>query len=347
MLYNNTYMGIKFLNKILRDNCDQSIWQINISELQNKKIAIDISIYLYKYESTDTLLENMYLMLATFRQHNIIPIFIFDGKPPLEKKELLQKRREDKLAAKNEYDKLQDQLGTMDKRDQYLVQDRLDQLKKQFVYITHEKIEIVKQLIRAYGATYYDAVGEADELCAMLVIKKKVWACLSEDMDMFVYGCNRVLRYFSLVNQSVVLYYTKGILENLNMTQKEFREICVLSGTDYNINANTNTNTNNGKHTCNTIYDIIKLFRKYQELQYQKQQKNKDLSFYDWLKDTNKDYITDIDIDLLHKINNMFILSEPYANSFKNIKNIKIINSPIQKEQVKEIMKEDGFLFIS
>ena len=78
MLYNNTYMGIKFLNKILRDNCDQSIWQINISELQNKKIAIDISIYLYKYESTDTLLENMYLMLATFRQHNIIPIFIFD-----------------------------------------------------------------------------------------------------------------------------------------------------------------------------------------------------------------------------------------------------------------------------
>ena len=335
-------MGIKFLNKILRDNCDQSIWQINISELQNKKIAIDISIYLYKYESTGTLLENMYLMLATFRQQNIIPILIFDGKPPPEKKELLQKRREDKITAKNEYNKLKDQHEITD----YDL-DRMDQLKKQFVYITNEKIENVKQLIRAYGATYYDAPGEADELCAMLVIKKKVWACLSEDMDMFVYGCNRVLRYFSLVNQSVVLYYTKGMLKNLNMTQKEFREICVLSGTDYNINANTNTNTNNGKHTCNTIYDIIKLFRKYQELQYQKQQKNKDLSFYDWLKDTNKDYITDIDIDLLHKINNMFILSEPYANSFKNIKNIKIINSPIQKEQVKEIMKEDGFLFIS
>ncbi len=324
-------MGIKFLNKILRDNCDQSIWQINISELQNKKIAIDISIYLYKYESTGTLLENMYLMLATFRQHNIIPIFIFDGKPPPEKKELLQKRREDKITAKNEYNKLKDQHEITD----YDL-DRMDQLKKQFVYITNEKIENVKQLIRAYGATYYDAPGEADELCAMLVIKKKVWACLSEDMDMFVYGCNRVLRYFSLVNQSVVLYYTKGMLKNLNMTQKEFREICVLSGTDYNINANTNTNTNKNVFT---IYDIIKLFRKYQEKQDQKQQ---DLSFYDWLNDANKDYITDL--DLLHKINKMFIIPNELMCSFKNI---KIINSPIQKEQVKEIMKEDGFLFIS
>jgi hypothetical protein len=34
---------------------------------------------------------------------------------------------------------------------------------------------------------------------------------------------------------------------------------------------------------------------------------------------------------------------QPCANIFKNI---KIVNGPIQKELVKEIMKEDGFLFI-
>jgi 5'-3' exonuclease len=336
-------MGIKFLNKILRDNCDQSIWQINISELQGKKIAVDISIYLYKYESTDTLLENIYLMLATFRECNIIPIFIFDGKPPPEKKQLLQKRREDKTAAKNEYNKLKAQLENADdeNNEKNEIIATMDVLKKQFIYITHEKIERVKDLIRAYGATYYDAPGEADELCAMLVMKKKVWACLSEDMDLFVYGCNRVLRYFSLVNKSVVLYYTKGILENLNMTQKEFREICVLSGTDYNINANTC----NEKSYLFTIYDIIKLFRKYQE-----QKNNQNISFYHWVQNVNKDYITDL--DLLNKINQMFIISndqtnsifaEHYANLFKNI---KIVNSPIQKLLVREIMKEDGFMFI-
>ena len=336
-------MGIKFLNKILRDTCDKSIWQINISELTGKKIAVDISIYLYKYETTDTLLENIYLMLAIFRQYNITPIFIFDGKAPAEKKQLLQKRREDKAAAKNEYNKLKDVLennADKDEEEKLDIAASMDQLKKQFVHISREKIEKVKELIRAYGATYYDAPGEADELCALLVIKKKVWACLSEDMDLFVYGCNRVLRYFSLFNQTVVLYYTKGILEQLCMSQKEFREICVLSGTDYNINANTNKENNKYNDLSLSLPNTMKLFRKYKEVN----TNANNLTFYDWLNQSEKtaDYITDL--DLLHKINNMFIVSNELTDLFKNI---KIANGPVQKEIVKEIMKEDGFMFIN
>ena len=335
-------MGIQFLNKILRENCDKSIWQIGIAELSGKKIAVDISIYLYKYESNGTLLESIYLMLAIFREYNIIPIFVFDGKPPPEKKELLQKRRQDKAAAKNEYNKLKDQLeqitNEIDKKNEII--ETMDQLKKQFVYITHEKIEKVKELIRAYGATYYDAPGEADELCALLVIKKKAWACLSEDMDMFVYGCSRVLRYLSLTNQSIVLYHTKGILANLNMTQKEFREICVLSGTDYNINANNNLKTNGNNMV--TLFNTIKLFRKYQE----DKDNNLNQSFYDWLTYSSKhaDYITDL--DLLQKINGMFDTSNIKEDIRDTVKNIKIMNSPIQKLLVRKIMKEDGFMFI-
>jgi 5'-3' exonuclease len=339
-------MGIKFLNKILRDNCNQSIWQIDIGELAGKKIAVDISIYLYKYESNNALLENIYLMLAIFREYNIIPIFVFDGKPPPEKKELLQKRREDKAAAKNEYNKLKYQLEQIgdDTDESNEIAATMDQLKKQFVYITHEKIEKVKELIRAYGATYYDAPGEADELCALLVIKKKVWACLSEDMDLFVYGCNRVLRYLSLVNQSFVLYHTKGILESLNMTQKEFREICILSGTDYNINANTDSKTKNNDMI--TLPNTIKLFRKYQEQQIVNKNNNLNQSFYDWLTSSNKhaDYITDL--ELLQKINGMFDISDLKEDLKDTVKNIKIMNSPIQKLLVQEIMKEDGFMFI-
>ena len=255
-------MGIKFLNKFLQENCDQSIWHIHLSELNGKKIAVDISVYLYKYEADETLIENIYLMLSIFRHYNIVPIFIFDGKPPPEKKELLQKRRENKVEAKNEYYKLKELLDTVDTSEKQDIISNMDQLKKQFVFINREKTEKVKELIRAYGATYYDALGEADELCAMLVIKKKVWACLSEDMDLFVYGCNRVLRYISLTNHTIVLYYMKGILNQLDMTQKEFREICVLSGTDYNINANSSLKNNN--FTVN-LHNTVKLFRKYKE----------------------------------------------------------------------------------
>ena len=318
-------MGIKFLNHFLRDKCNKSIAKINLADLTNKKIAVDISIYLYKYESTDSLLENIYLMLSIFRHHNIIPVFIFDGKPPAEKKELLKKRQEDKAAAKNEFNKLKEQLelneATDEEKQDIIVS--MDQLKKQFVYMKLEKIERVKELIRAYGATYYDAPGEADELCVLLVNTNKVWACLSEDMDLFVYGCKRFIRYISLNNQTAVLYYTKGILKELNMSQNEFREICVLSGTDYNINVNVNVNALN-------LFDIINLFYKYQ----------KELSnqlFYHWLN-------LNLNIELLKKINSMFDISDELTNSFKNI---QILNGPIQKNLIKEIMKEDGFLFIN
>ena len=320
-------MGIRNLNRYLRDNCPESIRCINIAELSGKKIAVDISIYLYKYEAENALLENMYVMLSIFRYYNIIPIFIFDGKPPPEKKTLLQKRRDDRHAAQEEYDQLKQLLESKEEDDEKQdIVAAMDQLKKQIVQINKDKIETVKTLIRAYGATYHDAPGEADELCALLVVKKKVWACLSEDMDLFVYGCTRVIRYFSLIGHTAVLYYTKGILDELKMTQKEFKEICILSGTDYNINADGDTNKVNLRVT-------IKHFKKFKE-------SNTD-SFYDWLI-KNTDYISDV--DLLNKINNMFNLE--YAHEKLEIfKNIKIINGPIRQDEIEEIMKEEDFIF--
>ena len=110
-------MGIRNLNRYLRDNCPESIRCINIAELSGKKIAVDISIYLYKYEAENALLENMYVMLSIFRYYNIIPIFIFDGKPPPEKKALLQKRRDDRHAAQEEYDQLKQLLESKEEDD--------------------------------------------------------------------------------------------------------------------------------------------------------------------------------------------------------------------------------------
>ena len=324
-------MGIRNLNRYLRNNCPESIRCIPISDISHKKIAVDISIYLYKYETENALLENMFMMLSIFRHYNIIPIFIFDGKPPDEKKMLLQKRKEDKKTAQEEYYKLQQSLQDKqnDKQDDKKeIIAKMDQLKRQFVQINKEKIEKVKSLIRAYGATYYDAPGEADELCALLVIKKKVWACLSEDMDLFVYGCSRVLRYFSLVSHTVVLYFSKGIYNELDMTYKDFKEICILSGTDYNIN------TNNKVHLNVTIGHFNNF----------KKSKNSDnTTFYDWLQ-VNTDYISDI--HLLNKINNMFSLdcnNEKLDNIFNNI---KIANGPIKQQEIENIMKREDFIFL-
>ena len=322
-------MGIKFLNRFLRDESPNAIKFLSLRELSGKKIAVDISIYMYKYASDGNLIENMYLMLSIFKHYNIIPIFIFDGKAPTEKKALLKKRREDKKEAEDEYNILKNQLEinkNMDELERQEIINNMDMLKKKFVYISKNDIESVKNLIRAYGASYYDASGEADEVCALLTIKNKVWACLSEDMDMFVYGCPRVIRYLSLLNHTAVIYHLKDILENLGISQKELREICILSGSDYNINIDNCKNAPN-------LYGTLKYFKKY----FREKQTD---DFYDWLiKKTN--YITDY--DLLKKIYDMFDINlNPKLKIFEKI---KIMNGPIMRIEINEILKTDGFIF--
>lgn len=327
-------MGIKNLNRFLRTECKNSIKMASLSELNDKKIAVDISVYMYKYESEDSLIENMYLMLSVFRHYNITPVFVFDGKPPTEKKELLIKRRENKRAAKDEFLKLQEQLKELGKDiDEYEKQEilnNMDLLKKQFVCITKEKVELVKDMIRAHGLTYYDAPGEADELCAQLVIKSKVWACLSEDMDMFVYGATRVLRYLSLMNHTVVIYDMKGILNELQITHKELRQICVLSGTDYNIN------TDDKKER--TLYSTLKIFKKYKK---NSNNSNKLDDFYEWLNN-NTNHISDY--ELLCKIYDLFDLTQ-MRDSLKSFDTIRIMNGRIVKEDIRRILSTDGFIF--
>lgn len=324
-------MGIRHLNRYLRTNCPNSIRCINLADLSGKVIAVDISIYLYKYETDNVLLENIYLMLAIFRHYNIIPIFIFDGKPPPEKKELLIKRKIDRENAQEEYDILKTRLADNDEtEDKQEIIATMDQLKKQIVQINKEKIDSVKRLIRAYGATYYDAPGEADELCALLAIKKKVWACLSEDMDLFVYGCTRVLRYLSLLGHTAVLYYTRGILKELQMTQTEFKEVCILSGTDYNMNLNNHV----------SLHQSLKHFQTYKQTNVS----NMTSSYYEWLLQ-NTNYISDL--DNLKKINTMFNLDTDYHKRKLDIfNNIAIMNGPKNQSEIETIMLDADFIFV-
>jgi len=328
-------MGIRYLNRFFRDHAANGMKIISLAELSGKKLAIDISIYMHKYAAEDTLIESMYAMLSIFRHYSITPIFVFDGKPPAEKKELLLKRREDRKDALTEYDKLKlclENNDVMDDSEKQEIIGQMDSLKRSFVQIKKNDIELVKSLIRAYGATYYDAPGEADELCAYLTIKGKVTATLSEDMDMFVYGCPIVIRYLSLLKHNAVLYDLKSILSQLGITQQELREICILSGTDYNIMNDASDNNHHNLHAT------LKYFKKY--LKDRKNNKNSSNDgFYNWLV-MNTEYIEDY--DLLTKIYDMFDLKNAKVQV---IDHIRIVNGPIIKEEIVAILVRDGFIF--
>lgn len=238
-------MGIPNLNKLMTDRGSQFIYKMHLKELNGKSICVDTSIYLYKFIGQGKLVENFYNMLALFRYYNIHAIFVFDGKPPDEKSELLKKRRIDKKEAETKYKELQQEIikdnVSQELKNEYNIE--MEKLRKQFIRIKNFHIQDVKSLILNFGQTYIDAQGEADTLCAYLVKNDIVWATMSDDMDMFAYNSKRVLRYLSLMNHNILYYDFENILHSLNMNIDEFRYMIASCGTDYNIQQNKNIQT--------------------------------------------------------------------------------------------------------
>ena len=312
-------MGIKNLNKFLSAKCNpKAIKKIGLEELSGKRISVDASIYLYRFIGENRLMEHFYLMISVFREYNIIPIFIFDGVAPIEKKELLKERREKKIQAEEKYNEIKSQMLEIKDADEKADMElELVKLKKEFVRVRDTDIKMVKNLLTHSGITWTEAQGEADVLCAELVISGLTYACLSEDMDMFAYGCDRVLRHLSLSKHTVLMYDLKEILEQIQMTNCEFRQVLVLSGTDYNKNGATD------------LRESVKRFREYKSECFPKE----NMPFYEWLKTK--------DIDELNKICKMFELN-PKPNDFI----MPIENFPKNENEIKKIMELEGFIYV-
>ena len=310
-------MGIPNLNKFLLNNCSaQAISKKHLSCFSGKKVVIDTSIYLYKFSGSNALMENMYLLISIFRYYNITPIFVFDGKPPDEKKDLLKQRHLDKQIAESKYNELKLKYET-DPDDKNEIAIELDKLKKQFIRIKKESIVAVKSLMDACGVQHCDAPGEADQLCARMVISKQAWACMSDDMDMFVYGCTRVMRHISLLNHTVVFYNTNGILRELKIHMKDFRDIMIMSGTDYNSSTNaTNELSANMK----------------QYAQFRKEKPDTEAPFRDWIADRS------FDNDSFVHICDMFYI--------KDMSEIKLTNCSRNIDAMKALLKPHGFVFV-
>jgi hypothetical protein len=251
-------MGIKHLNQFVKKECPDAIRNIAFAELAGKVVVVDASIYMYRFLADQALLENMYTMVSLLQMHGIVPVFVFDGKPPDEKRNLLNKRKHLKRAAEIKYNDVKVQLELSCCRHEDAT-SRLKTLRRRFVRACDADFERVKTLLQALGVNYIVAHGEADALCAQMVLKRNAHACMSDDTDMFVYGCPRVLRHLNLMDETVTMYDMSKILKLLGITMTEFRQICVVSGTDYTCN-----NAGNAAIHLHLKF-TLKLFKQYKK----------------------------------------------------------------------------------
>lgn len=252
-------MGIKRLMSFIRDNCKHCIITDYITILSDNrkfgKIAIDTSVLLFhhKYGAVNSTIKNttfvfsdrwnyldeevmrdkmMYLLerfINTLRHYNVEPIFVLDGKPPIEKKDTQHERLET-------YKKTKKNL-----REKRKIEN-LEEYKRVLRCCSHptpDDKEAYINKIKDMDCTLLKGECEGEKLCHHLAKKDFVQAIFSTDTDLFAYGDNIMIESIDLSFGSVptITYVDSEELEKtLGLTREQMLDYCIMCGTDYNKN---------------------------------------------------------------------------------------------------------------
>lgn len=226
-------MGIKNLNSFIKKHSQNGIKDITISDLQNRTIAIDTSIFMYKFMYSHRFIDNFIQQLFHLKSFNIKPIYIFDGKPPEEKKEVLDSRKESKIKISNKISELEEKRSKLvDSNEIENINKEIQNIRRKQIIVTKTDVSNLKKVFDILNVDYIQANCEADLLCCELYKNNKVYACLSNDMDFLPSGAGRLLRNYNLSN-NLQLYDLQTILQDLELTYEQFVDFCILCGCDY------------------------------------------------------------------------------------------------------------------
>jgi flap endonuclease-1 len=235
-------MGIKGLTHLLKTEAPGAIESVSLSSFRDKRVAVDISIFLYKslanVRYNGDYLRNkegknvshivgIFNKTVQFLSVGVQPIYVFDGKPPEEKWECLQARHKkvndckDKMEAKND-----------------ISEEERKSLEKGTIRVTKDHVADIKRMFDLMGVSYvHNPVGEAEAYAAELCRIGYVDAVVTEDMDTLAYGCPKVLRNCidrSIKRRDVLTCFSYApIIEAFKMTHEQFVDVCILSGCDY------------------------------------------------------------------------------------------------------------------
>lgn len=226
-------MGIRNLNKFIKENISNGYTKININDLEDKVVAIDTSLILYQFliaiKTTDDLknkdgkitchIHAILTKVLTYLKKRIYPIFVFDGKAPEIKTKTLQHRSQIKKKAEENL-----------KNDICLTDEEKKKMLKRSLKITEQQITECKEILSILGIPYIESPTEADPQCAYLVKEGIADSVISDDMDLLAFGTSKLIRGKS---NKLEIYNLNIILKELKLTYDEFVELCILFGCDY------------------------------------------------------------------------------------------------------------------
>ncbi len=263
-------MGIKSLHKFLRNKCPEIYKTIHLSELAYKKVAVDVSLFMFKYKaiSGDKWLHSFINLIISLRRNNVHCYFVYDGPSPVEKTEEQKRRRDSRQKIQDRVDDLENALlvymqtgeireiilETLKRRksppklkrllskkqgmdiDTDWLEEYIQRIKGQVIHLTPEDIQVSKDLFDILGVPYTTSLGEAETLCAHLSRDNKVYGALSEDTDLLPCGAKVFLHKINTHKDTCVTMKLEDARNALEFSSQEFQDFCIMCGTDYNSN---------------------------------------------------------------------------------------------------------------
>lgn len=233
-------MGIRGLSTWIRWATPESAALPVWGSLRGKRVGIDILGLLYKAKAQRVPLEK-YLaqFMVRCRMYGIIPVPIFDGKPPDEKRPMLAQRAERRIHASKRHAKLvaASSAVVIPEGRKVIIEEELQRLEFTANFLTSEERDIAKQFFYACGVMSYNATGEADNILAYLARRGLVDAVISNDFDMLARGIPLLLvpETYALPGDTSgwCSYNLESITKAVQLTYDQFLEMCVLMGCDY------------------------------------------------------------------------------------------------------------------
>ncbi len=159
----------------------------------------------------------------------VLPVWVFDGRPPERKAGTIRQRIAAKERAEGEY---QAALAAGDL-------ETARRKAAQTSHLTRPMVEEIVQLLAALGVPTVQAPGEGEAQAAYMAAQGVVWGSASEDYDSLLFGAPRLIRGLAARNRGgtspgAQIIDRGELLARLGIDGDELILIGLLVGTDFN-----------------------------------------------------------------------------------------------------------------
>jgi flap endonuclease-1 len=224
-------MGIKNLNSVIKE----SVKKITFDKLRGSIIGVDFSLFLYRFiYNKNNPIECFLRQIHLFFRHKILPVYVIDGDAPLEKRNILDKRAQNRQKMyRNIAELLEKQSGNNSPNTSSRINLEITKLERRCVVFSQKLVQDILYFFELVGIPVIRENEEADFILAKLSAANKIDYILSDDSDVLAFGAKNVLKNFCIKEEKCELYIMDDILATLEVSLEKFVDICIMCGCDY------------------------------------------------------------------------------------------------------------------